>query len=57
MISSQIEKIPGIGSIRRRALIKRFADIEGIKKASVADIYEVVKNKEIARRLKDTLNT
>lgn len=57
MINSQLEKVPGIGSVRRKELIKTFKDIEGLKKASVDDINTVVKNRKISIDLKDALNT
>lgn len=40
--SSELEAIPGVGSIRRRRLLKTFGSIERIAKASVNDLKPVV---------------
>lgn len=38
---SQLESVPGIGPVRRKALLKHFGSIEGIKEASVEEICRV----------------
>ena len=53
--SSKLDSIEGIGEKRRKELIKTFGDIEGIKKATEEEIYEVVKNKEVVKRIRATL--
>ena len=40
-LHSKLEDIPGIGPVRRRALILRFGDIQGIKDASVDELILV----------------
>ena len=53
--SSKLDSIEGIGEKRRKGLIKTFGDIEGIKKATDEEIYTVVKNKEVIKRIRTTL--
>lgn len=53
--SSKLDSIEGIGEKRRKGLIKTFGDIEGIKKATDEEIYKVVKNKEVIKRIRTTL--
>jgi len=48
---SVLDKIEGVGSKRRRELIKRFDSIEGIKKAKYEDIYSVIKNKQVSKNI------
>lgn len=52
---SLLDSIEGIGLKRRKDLLKRFGDINGIKKATFEDIYSVVKNRKVVQRLKSTL--
>ncbi|MDY0097507.1 MAG: excinuclease ABC subunit UvrC [Candidatus Dojkabacteria bacterium] len=52
---SKLDSIEGIGEKRRKGLIKTFGDIEGIKKATDGEIYKVVKNKEVIKRIRTTL--
>ena len=40
-LMSQLDAIPGIGPVRRRALIQKFGSIEGIKDASPEKIAEI----------------
>lgn len=40
-IASQLDEIPGVGPTRRRALLKHFGSLEGIRNASVDEIAEV----------------
>lgn len=47
---STLEKIPGIGDVRRIALMKHFKSITAIKKASVQQLAEVVPN-DVAMRV------
>ncbi len=43
--SSELEAIPGVGSIRRRRLLKTFGSIERIAQSSINDLKPVVGNK------------
>ncbi|MGA2111460.1 MAG: excinuclease ABC subunit UvrC [Anaerolineales bacterium] len=55
-LASQLEEIPGIGPARRRALLKAFADVEGIRKASLEELSRVPGiNRDLAARLKQGL--
>ncbi len=40
-IASRLDEIPGVGPTRRRALLKHFGSLEGIRNASVDEIAEV----------------
>ena len=53
--SSQLDKIEGVGVKRRKELIKRFGDIQSIKKATLEEINQVVKNSKVAKEIKTTL--
>jgi excinuclease ABC subunit C len=51
-IASRLDAIPGIGPKRRKALLERFTDIEGIKNATVEELQEIPGiNEEIAMAL------
>jgi excinuclease ABC subunit C len=52
---SILESIPGVGDKRRKALLKKFKDIKAIKKASVENIDEVIKNRKVSERIKNHL--
>jgi excinuclease ABC subunit C len=55
-LASTLEEIPGIGPKRRRALLKRFGSVEGIRKASLEQLAGVEgMNKSIARKVQDFL--
>lgn len=41
MIKSVLEEIPGVGSTRRKALLEKFGNIEGIKKASYEELVSL----------------
>ena len=53
--SSQLDKIEGVGVKRRKELIKRFGDIQSIKKATLEEINQVVRNSKVAKEIKTTL--
>ena len=53
--SSQLDKIEGIGVKRRKELLKKFGDINGIRKATFEQINEVLKNKKVTENIKSTL--
>jgi excinuclease ABC subunit C len=40
-LASRLDMIPGIGPARRRALLKKFGSIDGIKKAPADEIAEI----------------
>ncbi|MCB0251359.1 MAG: excinuclease ABC subunit UvrC, partial [Anaerolineae bacterium] len=40
-VSSQLEKVPGIGSKRRLALLKAFGSVDAIRAASVDELVAV----------------
>ncbi len=40
-LRSGLDEIPGIGSARRRALLKRFGSLKGVREASPAELTEV----------------
>ncbi len=48
---SILDEIPGIGPKRRKQLMKKFGTIENIKKADEKEIDEVLKNKQVTRKL------
>lgn len=55
--NSVLDKIEGVGQKRRKELIKAFGSIEGIKVASLEQIYLVVKNRKVAEQIvKDISN-
>jgi excinuclease ABC subunit C len=55
-VASRLDAIPGIGPKRRRALLERFGDIEGIRQATVEALQEVPGiNEETAQALKSGL--
>ena len=51
-IVSQIDSVPGVGPAKRKALIRRFGSVEGIKRASVEELAAVP---GIGRRLAQTV--
>ena len=55
--TSTLETIPGIGAARRRELLRRFGGLDGVRKASAADL-EAVKgiSAELAQRIHDYLH-
>jgi excinuclease ABC subunit C len=40
-LASQLDAIPGIGPMRRKALLKRFGSLDGIREASVEEMLGV----------------
>jgi excinuclease ABC subunit C len=51
-IRSELDSIPGIGEKRRKALLKQFGSVEGIRNASLEEITEVQgMNRKIAGKL------
>jgi excinuclease ABC subunit C len=55
-IASRLDSIPGIGPGRRRALLKKFGDIDGIRGASIEQLKKVPGISEaVAKAIKDNL--
>ncbi len=41
-LTSRLDGLPGIGSYRRKALLKRFGSVEGVRQASLAQLQDLV---------------
>lgn len=55
-MASALEEIPGIGPVRRRALLRRFGSVEAIREASVEELARVPgMTRAVAERLKEHL--
>jgi len=55
---SKLDQIEGIGSEKRKALLKKFKSIENIKKASLEEISEIKYiNKKLASTIKEKLDS
>ncbi len=52
MKTSSLDKIEGVGPKRRKALLEKFGSLDKIKKASFKEINDVVKNREVAKKIK-----
>jgi excinuclease ABC subunit C len=52
MKTSTLDSIEGIGPRRRKALIKHFGSVEKIKSASFDELYSVLKNKTVVKKIK-----
>ncbi len=51
-VASRLDAIPGIGPARRKALLEKFGDIEGIRQATLEDLIAIPGiNEEIARAI------
>jgi excinuclease ABC subunit C len=54
--ASSLDEIPGVGVKRKRALIKRFGSVAGMKRATVEELKSVEGMTEaVAKRVKDSL--
>jgi excinuclease ABC subunit C len=53
-LASPLDAVPGLGPTRKRALIKRFRSLSGIREASVEDLREVVPER-VAQAIKEQL--
>ncbi|MEK6600454.1 MAG: helix-hairpin-helix domain-containing protein [Candidatus Binatota bacterium] len=55
---SALDKIPGIGGARKRALLRHFGSIKRIEEATVKDLLQVpFMNEKIAQEIIDTLRS
>ncbi len=55
-LRSRLDDVPGIGPVRRTALLRHFGSIEAIRRASLEELAAVPgMNRSVARRLKETL--
>ena len=55
-LASALDAIPGIGARRKRALLKRFGSVRGIKEAQVEEIASVPgMTSPLAKRVKEYL--
>jgi excinuclease ABC subunit C len=50
-ISSELEKISGVGVKRRKDLMKSFGSIEKIKKTNIEELDTVIKNKKVSKNI------
>lgn len=55
MVHSVLDDIEGVGPVRKKDLLKKFKNIQGIKAASMQDLEEVVP-KNVARHILDRLH-
>ena len=54
-LTSPLDSVEGIGPARKRALLRRFGSVQGIREASVTDIMETGVPERLAQRLKEML--
>lgn len=55
-LASQLDALPGVGPARRRALLKKFGDVDGIRAATVEQLRTVRGvTAEVAQAIKDNL--
>ena len=55
-VASRLDAIPGVGPVRRKSLLEKFGDIDGIRQASLEDLLAVKGiTEEIARALQSGL--
>jgi excinuclease ABC subunit C len=55
-IRSQLDAIPGVGPAKRRALLKRFGSVAGVKQASIEELSAVPGiSAELAERIREGL--
>jgi excinuclease ABC subunit C len=52
---SALDDIEGVGPKRRRALINKFESVDGIRKVTVDEIDEVIRNRKLSERIATTL--
>ncbi|HBB64898.1 hypothetical protein A3K02_00150 [candidate division WS6 bacterium RIFOXYD1_FULL_33_8] len=52
---SILDEIDGIGTKRRKELLTKFKSVDGIKKAKEDEIYEVIKNRVVVKKIIEKL--
>lgn len=56
LTKSALDEIPGIGEVRKKALLKKFSSIKKIAEADISEICEIKGiNEELARKIKEEL--
>jgi excinuclease ABC subunit C len=53
-LKSRLDQVPGIGPARRKSLLQKFGDLEGIRKA---DIEEIMKIPGITRQIAEDVKS
>ena len=55
-ITSRLDSIPGVGDVKRKALLRRFGSVAGVREASVEELTAVPGiGAELARTILDAL--
>ncbi len=55
IISSELDKIEGVGIVRKKALLSKFSSVSAIKQATLEELCEVVP-RTVAEKIKNTLS-
>ena len=56
-ITSQLDSIPGVGDVKRKALLRRFGSVTGVREASVEELAGVPGiGGELARVIREHLS-
>ena len=55
MTASVFDEIEGLGPKKKKALLKEFNSLAGVRKALVGDIAQVVKSRKLAEKIKDVI--
>lgn len=55
IISSELDKIEGVGIVRKKALLTKFSSVSAIKQATLEELCEVVP-RTVAEKIKNTLS-
>lgn len=53
---SVLDNIPGVGSVTKKKLIKKYQSVQNIKKATEEELNEIVKNKTTVKNIKRELS-
>ena len=52
MLASELNNIPGVGPVKRKALLKHFKSVDNIKKASMEELLQIEEiSDKIARNI------
>ncbi|MFQ6087487.1 MAG: excinuclease ABC subunit UvrC [Candidatus Methanofastidiosia archaeon] len=49
---SLLDEVEGVGKVRKRKLLRHFHSLENLEKASLEEIYKVVQNLKVAKKIK-----